>query len=873
MKLTALRLFNVRRFGGKGVAIEGIGEGVNVLCAANEHGKSTSFDALHALFFQPHSSTGAEVRALRPYSGGSPLVQAEVATGKARYRITKQFYGGRSAQVFDLDAERLIAQADEAETFIAGLVDGGAGGPAGLLWVRQGVTGLERRSTREEENEKQARTGLLESVQGEVEAVTGGRRMADIIAAVSEERLTLVTPTGRAKAGGRYAVATEARDRLIREESRLSGEVSALREALDRRAKAMRDLAELEDADDRAARHQATQTAQAAFDAAKARDERLRTARAEHDLARQRHDNADQARRRFEDALGEAKALSDRLEAARRRQDEAVAQRQGANDAIEKARTAAKTAETEEAAARALLDRLDAAEKAREARERVTGLTDRLRQAEEARQAIEDSEAQFALAKIPAGAIDELANLEAEIATMRAVRDSGRPSVMVTYDGGVAGRITMAGEPLAEGVERGFDGHARLVAPGLGTITLRSNQPVSNDQLEEAEVKHSTLLASMGVTDLAAARTQQERAQQFETKAREGRAQLALLAPDGLARLQEDVAAHAQAGAEPLELIADPAETRAVLDDAAHRRSQASQDMRDAEPLRASAEAAFVRSQTDLTTIQAEMGHVVAVLGPEESRDARRQELTDKLAPLKTALEEAEAKTADLEATAHDIEFAQAALNRALSIEQAVDDQIVQLREDLAGLNAEIRARSDDAVEENWREIHEELGATQNRVTAFEREVALLQRLSDALEAARAQARDLYLKPVMTELKPLLGMLFDDVSVSFDEGTLLPQTISRNGLEEEIERLSGGMREQLSVLTRLAFARLFARDGRPAPVVLDDALVYSDDDRIEKMFDALHRQARDQQIIVFSCRQRAFQKLGGNVLRMTDWQP
>ncbi len=49
------------------------------------------------------------------------------------------------------------------------------------------------------------------------------------------------------------------------------------------------------------------------------------------------------------------------------------------------------------------------------------------------------------------------------------------------------------------------------------------------------------------------------------------------------------------------------------------------------------------------------------------------------------------------------------------------------------------------------------------------------------------------------------------------------------------------MREQLSVLTRLAFARLLARDGRPAPVILDDALVYSDDDRIERMFDALHR--------------------------------
>ena len=39
------------------------------------------------------------------------------------------------------------------------------------------------------------------------------------------------------------------------------------------------------------------------------------------------------------------------------------------------------------------------------------------------------------------------------------------------------------------------------------------------------------------------------------------------------------------------------------------------------------------------------------------------------------------------------------------------------------------------------------------------------------------------------------------------------------------------------------------------------------------MFDALHQQSRDQQILVFSCRQRAFAKLGGNVLQMQDWTP
>ena len=155
----------------------------------------------------------------------------------------------------------------------------------------------------------------------------------------------------------------------------------------------------------------------------------------------------------------------------------------------------------------------------------------------------------------------------------------------------------------------------------------------------------------------------------------------------------------------------------------------------------------------------------------------------------------------------------------------------------------------------------------------FEKEVATLTRLRDALLASRSAARDLYLAPVIRELKPLLGLLFEDAHVEFDETTLLPHKVHRNGQEEDIERLSGGAREQLSVLTRLAFARLLAQGGRPAPVILDDALVYSDDDRIERMFDALHRQSRDGQIIVFSCRQRAFARLGGHTLKLTDWRP
>lgn len=38
------------------------------------------------------------------------------------------------------------------------------------------------------------------------------------------------------------------------------------------------------------------------------------------------------------------------------------------------------------------------------------------------------------------------------------------------------------------------------------------------------------------------------------------------------------------------------------------------------------------------------------------------------------------------------------------------------------------------------------------------------------------------------------------------------------------------------------------------------------------MFTALHREAADLQMLVFSCRQRAFHNLGGTVLQPRHWK-
>ena len=403
---------------------------------------------------------------------------------------------------------------------------------------------------------------------------------------------------------------------------------------------------------------------------------------------------------------------------------------------------------------------------------------------------------------------------------------------------------------------------------------MRSNRPPEADKaLRDTEQRHRAMLASLGVENLAQARQRQAAAREKSGELDLHRQDLKHLAPAGLQALREAAARAAEAGTEPIELKVDPEAARDQVAAATRRVAEARMSARERHPIRAAAEKAYIDAETAHATRLRDLQRVESLIGPEPEHEARERQLAKAALEQAAFSSDAEAKLAALNGGAIDVASAEAALRRMRSVEDVATQEAARLRETLADLNTQIRMRSNDAVEEAWREAADGLDVAAKRVQRLEGEIALLVRLRDALQASRSKARELYLKPVITELRPLLGLLFDDIAIDFDENTLLPQKIRRNGQDEDVDRLSGGMREQLSVLTRLAFARLLARDGRPAPVILDDALVYSDDDRIERMFDALHRQARDQQILVFSCRQRAFARLGGTVLQMVPWQP
>ena len=250
--------------------------------------------------------------------------------------------------------------------------------------------------------------------------------------------------------------------------------------------------------------------------------------------------------------------------------------------------------------------------------------------------------------------------------------------------------------------------------------------------------------------------------------------------------------------------------------------------------------------------------------------EAERSRLRTEVGELTSVQTEATQRREEIAAMAPDLDAAQAAFQRAQSIMGRVDDDRQRIHIELGKLDTMINLLAGEAVEEELSDVIMRLDDAERVLDKIKFEIAVLTKLKGALECARASARDRYVEPVLAELEPLVRLLWPEAALRFDAEEVLPTALERAGTEEEYEVLSGGTQEQIALLVRLAFARMLAQGGTPAPVILDDAIVFTDDDRIERMFDVLTRQAQDIQIIVLSCRQRAFRDLGGRGLEIVS---
>jgi uncharacterized protein YhaN len=80
-----------------------------------------------------------------------------------------------------------------------------------------------------------------------------------------------------------------------------------------------------------------------------------------------------------------------------------------------------------------------------------------------------------------------------------------------------------------------------------------------------------------------------------------------------------------------------------------------------------------------------------------------------------------------------------------------------------------------------------------------------------------------------------------------------------------VDALSFGAREQLRLISRFAYADLLAAARKPTLLILDDALVHSDDSRLAQMKRVIFDVAQRHQVLLFTCHPNAWRDLGVSV--------
>ncbi len=156
--------------------------------------------------------------------------------------------------------------------------------------------------------------------------------------------------------------------------------------------------------------------------------------------------------------------------------------------------------------------------------------------------------------------------------------------------------------------------------------------------------------------------------------------------------------------------------------------------------------------------------------------------------------------------------------------------------------------------------LHEQLGEARARCERLEREyertearALAAQILYETFERRRAESRRRYLAPFKQRIEQFGRIVFGPTfEIELDDDLRLAcRTL--DGVTLALEHLSVGAREQLGVLSRLACAAIVSPDGGGAPVVIDDALGWSDPSRLVRMGAAIAAAGRECQVIVLTC--------------------
>lgn len=873
MQIRAIRLRNVKKIGPEGLCIEPIDAGLNVLSEPNEFGKSTIFEALrHGLLTKHSSKTKGPngIEALRPnLSGAAPEIEIDIQHAEGQFRLFKRFLSKAETHLTDLTTGRVMG-GDDAQDKLKELlgVEGKSAGATGLLWVSQGDS-LKKPSQTNEDQE--VFSGVLDN---EVSSMISGRKGREVFARAEKELEALVS-LKTLKPMRAYKVALNEQSDLQEECIKLEAEYREVERDLLDLADVERQISQLKDDDSISGLEKELKTYEESKDKALVSESEKSTLEAKSTVAESEYYSAErvlkETTKQIEEACeidvklgrsdGERAALTKLIDQKQKERGEMSRQLESLQIQIK--------------AQRANHELAKDAVRVKQTRETLKQKTSDLNIAKSKHKTLLRFAQEIERLRIDNPALREIEQADGELKTATELLKSSQVTARVNYARGSSAKFKTSdlGE-VEDGASLPVKG--RLVLHMENIVSVEVINPLSAEgntqgRFDTAKTVFENLLSKYGVGSIAEARKLEK--ERFAVKLKRDNIEKEILsyAPKGIDKLEESIALLKSQIGDVTEAKVSVDEAKELLDKSLDEEMKLKGGL--------TAIDAFIQEKINSRTgiesasniLKENRQELAAALGPVDSFENKVKGFEATLREKKNNFDKAVSEVEIFEKSMPNMELIKSGIDR---ITQAIANNSKR-RKDLderqIALKERLSLRFQDGVEEALDNVRGEIEAATRQVAAFEAEAEALKLLRETLVECQMSEKQKLFEPVIREIGPLARQVIPGIEFEFGED-FAASDIIRNGVKETIESLSGGTQEQIAVLTRLVFARLKAKQGYPTPVILDDALVFSDDFRISEMFDALNTVAKDVQVIVLTCRQKSFQGLGGNILSTREWK-
>lgn len=828
--------------------------GVVVVSGANEIGKSSMIDALDLLLEVKDSSRKKEVKQIQPTDADvGTEITAEISTGPYRFVYFKRFNKSPETRLTVSAPRNEQLTGDRAHERVEAMLNETLDT---ALWRALRV--MQARSTDAVDlSGCDALSRALDVAAGDTAALSGSE--SPLIERIDKEYGRYFTGTA-GRPTGEWARAITQLDAAEAAVQRAATAVEELEERVRRHDELSDQLAETTvaqaDADANCT------AAQAAAGRVAEITEALRAAELVAATAGTAATTADAAHTERERLRGEVDTKTTGLAELDRAAQAAVTERDGVADT---AATAGVAAEQAVGALAAAVARTQVARGVIEhlaARADIDRLAGRLARIDAAEVDRDRLDTELAAIVLTATAFSQIERAATELDVAEAAKQAASAAVTVTAASDLD--LAVGGEQisLTAGGRWSTSAPTAFEVPGVLTVRVDPGAAARETAATRAAVQQSLAdaLAAGGVPDLAEARRTDERRRELVTELdRLTHTLTGICGDDSVEELRGQLK----------QLHADWPQAAPTVG---------------AEAARAELEAAEIAHRQAEIEEKAQREDAVAAARELADKSSRAATLAEQVTTHRGQLDELVVRLAAQREIAGDVQLGEAAMAAGLAL-QAARQQVAELSDRLAAAAPETVAAqlaAALAAAETLRSGHEqtaralldieaqlEVVGSEGRFSALEaaeterahvmaeharigRSARAANLLRTVMDQHRDDARLRYVEPFRAEIQRLGQPVFGNTFAVDVDTDLTIGSRTLDGRTVPYESLSGGAKEQLGILARLAGAALVADDDG-VPVLIDDALGFTDPDRLAKMGAVFDTVGASGQVIVLTC--------------------